>query len=190
MIRRLLPCLVLFASCKVFQDTEPPAAKGQSISLAQASYGPNARPPAKECEFESELTEAIAKSVPGAKVESSADQQMSVTITRVQGADPSWQGEISVIVEGELAGTETRRFRFKRGAPGGVTGGMRGVCKGLENVAKLLADDIAEWVAAPQDDDEPTSSAPAEHHEESSVRAEETPETSEARNVAMDEILE
>lgn len=185
---RALLLIALLSGCKLGKGTEAPGSH-PPIAVLPASYGENARPPAKECKFDSELTSAIVDTVPGAKADGSADAQLKVVITRVQGADPSWQGEMSVIVEGELSGAETRKFRFKRGSPPGVTGGMRGVCKGLEKLAGLVAEDIAEWVTEPTDGGRSNSNAPTEAHEDQSIQPQ-TADESEARNVELDEILE
>lgn len=185
---RWLLSIVLLAGCNTPKATEQPTGNAPAIALLPASYGENARPPAKECKFDQALTRSIAKTVPGAKTESSADDQMKVVITRVQGADPNWQGDISVIVEGELSGAESRKFRFKRGAPPGVTGGMRGVCKGLETVADLLAEDIADWVVSAPASGGTRSGSPTEANEESSMAPEIAP--TEGRDVDLDEIVD
>lgn len=186
---RALLLIALLSGCKLGKGTETPG-NHPPIAVLPASYGENARPPAKECKFDSELTSAMVKTIPGAKADGSADAQLKVVITRVQGADPGWQGEMSVIVEGELSGAQTRKFRFKRGSPPGVTGGMRGVCKGLEKLANAIAEDIADWVTEPTEDGRPSSNAPTEAHEEQSIQPQTGPEASEGRNVELDEILE
>lgn len=182
-IRGLLP-LALLVGCTP-KGTEQPGGDHPAISVLPISYGENARPPAGECKFDQALQRAITKNVPGAKANGSADREMKVIVTRVQGADPGWQGDISVIIEGEVSGAEPRKFRFKEGAPPGVMGGTRGVCKGLENVAQLLAEDLADWVvSAPADSRR--SGSPTEANEESSM-APESP-TNEGRDVDLDEL--
>lgn len=189
---RVFLIVALIGGCKLAKDTDHPA--GKEIAIAPAAYGENARPPDKSCKFDQELTESIADAIPGGGVDSGATDRLTVTITRVQGAEVGWQGDINVIVEGQLSGVETRSFRFKRGAPPGIMGGKRGVCTGLKNVADILADDIAAWVAAGEEKESQTatasSDAPSERHEENALREETPPPTSEARDVALDEFLE
>ena len=121
------------------------------------TYGENSNAPdatREKCEFDEELTEAVAEAASEAKV--GKDRILTLKITRMRGAEPAWEGEISVIVEGELEhdGTMVGNFRVQRRALGGVGGGMPGVCKGLEDIAEEMAQDIATWLEHPREDSE------------------------------------
>lgn len=186
---RALLLLALLPGCKLGSGTETPG-NHPPIAVLPASYGENAHPPAKECKFDEELTASIAKTIPGGTLNGSADTQLKVIVTRVQGAEPSWQGEMSVIIEGELSGAEPRKFRLKRASPPGVAGGQRGVCNGLKRIASELAEDLADWVTEDDAQGKSAKRAPTEANEASASQPSESADPSEGRNVALDEILE
>jgi len=55
-----------------------------------------------------------------------------------------------VIVEGQLEQNgETYRYRVKRSSLGGVFQGMGAVCRGLDDLADTIAEDLARFVAKP-----------------------------------------
>lgn len=137
--------------CKSSQKTQPPG--GGAFSVEPASYGANANAPeevVKKCEFEQELARSLAETG-GGSVGGTGDRVLGMTIVRMQGTDPQWQGERTVIVEGELVddGMVAGTFRIKRGARGGVLSGMMSVCQGLDTIAEDMAEDIVSWMASP-----------------------------------------
>ncbi len=134
-----------------------PPAEGGGVRVVAATYGPHSNASAeaqKKCEFDDELTQAVAATAAGVK--DGEGKILTMSITRMRGAEPAWEGEISVIVEGELDahGETIGSFRLQRRALGGVGGGMAGVCKGLDDIAEHMAEDIAAWLAHPKKDSE------------------------------------
>jgi hypothetical protein len=153
----ILVLLALLTGCDKGKTTEPGSAE---LAVVPPTYGKNANIGEKaqhKCKFDRELGRAVAESVPGAAVTSGGGAKvLTLEITRVTGADPTWEGEMSVIVEGTLEkdGGEIGKFRLKRRAVGGITGGMKAVCTGLDDIAEQMAEDIAHWVTDPGPDDE------------------------------------
>jgi hypothetical protein len=105
-----------------------------------------------KCKFDQELASQIAKATPNADVAGGAGKRLSLKIIHVRGADPSAEGEISVIVEGELldGGAQIGTFKLRRSALHGVMGGMGGVCRGLDDIAVIMAEDIAAFIDEPK----------------------------------------
>jgi hypothetical protein len=146
---------VLVAACDKDGGSKGPVDAG-GLRVMPATYAEhsNASEEARaKCKFDSELTDEVAEVASEAKVGKGI---LSLKITRMRGAEPAWEGEISVIVEGELEqdGTMIGNFRLQRRALGGVGGGMAGVCNGLEDIAEEMAHDIATWLEHPKEDSE------------------------------------
>lgn len=148
-MRLVLATLVLsFATCGSPKKAKSP--DGGAVSVALAEFSANAHVPAdaqKKCKVDQALSDAVAKEV-GGTVGGSASKSILLTIVRVSGAEVSWQGDITIIAEGEVAdGGDTKPFRFSESAKPGVMGGMGGVCKGLNAAARLIGEDIAALMA-------------------------------------------
>jgi hypothetical protein len=105
-----------------------------------------------KCRFEHELASAIAKASPKSAVGGTGSKRLAMKIIHMRGADPTSDGEISVIVEGELldGGTAIGSFKVRRTALPGVMGGMGAVCRGLDDIAAIMAEDIAIFIDDPE----------------------------------------
>lgn len=145
---------IFLGACTPAKKSTPPGAQ-IDVAVQKATYSDTAHASKEvvgKCKFELELATQVVEAIPGARVaESGNGKTLALEIVRMKGADPAWQGDISVIVRGTLAedGTTIGTFRLKRAAVGGVLGGMRGVCKGLGGVAEMMGEDISTWIAAP-----------------------------------------
>jgi hypothetical protein len=133
------------------KGTVTPGSSG-GYRIVPASYGEhsNVSKEAREkCEFDEELTGQVAEAIAGRN--DGGSKVLTMVITRVRGAEVAWEGEISVIVEGTLEsdGEQLGDFRVQRRALGGVSGGMAGVCRGLDGIAETMAEDIAGWLDKP-----------------------------------------
>lgn len=132
----------------------PPTEAG-GYRIAPATYGASSNVSAeaqKKCRFENKLTTEVAEAAKGAKP--GDGRGLTLVVSRIRGAEAAWEGEILVIVEGELEahGDVIGSFRAQRRGLGGVSGGMRGVCRGLDNIAEDLAADIGAWLSDPEMD--------------------------------------
>jgi hypothetical protein len=105
-----------------------------------------------KCKFEHELASQITKASPKAAIGGTAGKRLTLKIIHVRGADETSDGEISVIVEGELldGGNAIGSFKLRRAAMHGVMGGMGGVCRGLDDIAAIMAEDIAIFIDEPK----------------------------------------
>lgn len=192
MHRRSLLAIVLLVGCKPDRGSEVPAI---DLVVAPATYGENAHPPDKECKFDSELTTEITRAIPGAKTGATSSNELSVVVTRVQGAEPGWQGDITVNAEAKLSGAEPRTARFRQSVAPGVLGGKKGVCDGLERVARVLAEDIAEWVTASSGEEGEGETpkrrkGPSEKHEARATSKPGGSSSNDARDIPIDDIVE
>jgi hypothetical protein len=158
-MRKLAPLalLVLLGGCKGTKDSAPPGQAGGAVSVMPASYGATSNAPEdviSECKFERDVAEAVAKSSPTAVVSGTAGKVLNLEIIRMKGVETDWTGERSVAIEGTLldGGTTVGTFKMRRGAMGGVFGGMRDVCRSLDTVAKEMGEDIADWLTDPKMD--------------------------------------
>lgn len=147
---------VLVAACDKGGKSSGPVDAG-GLRIMPVTYAEHSNAPAetqKKCKFDDELAEAVAEVA--AETKAGKGRVLTLKVTRMRGAEPSWEGEISVIVEGELEhdGTMVGNFRVQRRALGGVGGGMPGVCNGLEDIAEEIAHDIALWLEHPKEDSE------------------------------------
>lgn len=151
-MRFVLASVILsFATCSGGGGSAPPEAG--AIAVAPASFGDNAHVSAdvqKKCEVDETISKRVAEAV-GGSVGTGSDKEVHLTIVRVSGAELGWQGDIKVILEGELMehGMSTRTFRFTQGHPPGVLGGMGGICSGIDHAARLLGEDIDAWLSEP-----------------------------------------
>jgi hypothetical protein len=143
-----------FTACE--KGTTAPSASG-GYRIVPASYGEHSNVSAearKKCGFDDELTTEVSEAI--AQRSDGKGRVLTMVITRIRGAEPAWEGEISVIVEGTLEhdGEELGNFRVQRRDLGGVGGGMPGVCRGLDSIAKTIASDINTWLDKPRQDSE------------------------------------
>ncbi len=125
------------------------------VSVDTPEYTNDAHAPAdvrQKCKFERELASQIEKTSPKAAVGGTAGKRLTLKIIHMRGADPSSDGEISVIVEGVLldGGNEIGTFKLRRTSLPGVMGGMGGVCRGLDDIAAIMAEDIAAFLEEPE----------------------------------------
>jgi hypothetical protein len=126
------------------------------LAVVPPVYGPNSNVSSEareKCMFDDDLGEEVVAAIPGSGVDASAaaDKRLLLEVTRITGAEATWEGRISVIVEGKLEKNSevVGSFRLKRSALGGVAGGMGAVCRGLDKIAEDMAFDIAEFVERP-----------------------------------------
>ena len=129
------------------------------LAVVPPAYGSNANVSTEareKCKFDDDLAAEVTAAIPGSGVEASAavDKRLLLEITRITGAEATWEGRISVIVEGTLEshGETVGSFRLKRSSLGGVAGGMGAVCRGLDKIAEDMAFDIADFVERPKKD--------------------------------------
>jgi hypothetical protein len=128
------------------------------LAVVPLAYGANSnvsREAREKCKFDDDLGDEIVEAIPGSGIEASAgaDTRLVLEVTRIQGAEATWEGRISVIVEGTLEKNgETYRLRVKRSSLGGVSGGMGAVCRGLDKIAQEMALDVADFVERPSKD--------------------------------------
>ncbi len=155
-MRRNILVVIGLVACGPSKKSTPPGEV--ELAVQSATYGNNAQVSAavvNKCKFEQVLAQKTAEAIPKAGVGTKGPTKtLALEIVRMKGADPSWQGDISVIVRGTLAdaGEPVGTFRLRRSAVGGVVGGMRGVCMGLEEVAETMGEDISAWVKTPSMD--------------------------------------
>jgi hypothetical protein len=134
--------------------TKTPAGDAE-LSVDTPEYTDDAHAPGdvrKKCKFEHDLASNVAEMTPKADVGGMAAKRLSMKIIHMRGADPSYGGAISVIVEGELTdgGTQVGTFKVRREAMPGVLGGMSGICRGLDDIAVIMAEDIADFIDDPK----------------------------------------
>ena len=125
------------------------------VSVDTPEYTQDSHAPAEvrtKCKFAHQLASQIEKTSPKAAVGGTASKRLSMKIIHVRGADPTSDGEISVIVEGVLldGGAEIGSFKLRRTALPGVMGGMGGICRGLDDIAAIMAEDIAGFIDEPE----------------------------------------
>jgi hypothetical protein len=125
------------------------------VSVDPPDYTKDSHAPAEvrqKCRFEHELAAEIAKASPKAAVGGTGGKRLTMKIIHMRGADPSSEGDISVIVEGELidGGATIGSFKLRREARPGVMGGMGGICRGLDEIAAIMAADIAYFIDEPE----------------------------------------
>ena len=162
-MRRARPCLFISAlvlaptaGCK---GTSAPAASGPpvNVTIPYASYDDHSDTPnvvKQKCKFHETLPKAIAEVVPGASVSTGSNTKvLSLTIVTMRGVDPAWDGDSKVIVRGELRddGTLLGDVRIKHSAIKGVVGAMGGRCAALDEIAELMAADLAPWLRNPEE---------------------------------------
>ncbi len=140
--------------CKESKGTQAPG-NPVNVAVQAVSYAEHANAPSevvKKCKFHEALIDAVVEQTPGAS-KTGGDTTLTMEVVSMRGADPEWQGDISVIVRGELdgGGVTMGTFRVKRTARGGVMGGMGAVCRGLEDIAEQMGEDIAAWLQKPED---------------------------------------
>lgn len=146
---------VALFGCKPAGGSGVPGGK-TDVTVMRAAYADDSDAPAevkRKCKFDEKVAEAVVDAAPGASLSSgSSSKVLSMDVVAVRGVDPTWQGDRSVIVRGRLedGGVELGTFRIKRSAPGGVFSGMTGVCRGLDEIADIIGEDVAEWLADPQ----------------------------------------
>ena len=138
-------------------STAAPAKDG--VAIVPPTYGATSNVSAEareKCKFDDDLGDELVEAIPGSGLSTSAaaDKRLIVEITRITGAEATWEGAISVILEGTLEshGETVGSFRLKRSSLGGVAGGMGAVCRGLDKLAEETALDIADFVARPKKD--------------------------------------
>ena len=150
--------LVSLGACDKDKGSAERAKDG--LAVVPLAYGPNSnvsREARETCKFDDDLGREIAEAIPGAGIDASAgaDSRLVLEVTRITGAEATWEGRISVIVEGKLEKSgETYSVRLKRSSLGGVSGGMGAVCRGLDKIAKEMALDLADFVERPSKDAE------------------------------------
>lgn len=152
-MRFVIASIVLsFATCSAGGGKSGPPKAG-AVMVAPAEFGENAHVAAdvqKKCEVDQTVSKRVAEAV-GGSVGTGSDKEIHLKIIRVSGAELGWQGDIQVIVEGELMehGMSTRTFRFTQGHPPGVLGGMGGICSGIDHAARQLGEDVQDWLSQP-----------------------------------------
>lgn len=131
------------------------------LAVVPIAYGPNSNvsnEAREKCKFDDDLGADVTAAIPGSGIDASAavDKRLLLEITRITGAEATWEGRISVIVEGKLEshGETVGSFRLKRSSLGGVSGGMGAVCRGLDKIAEDMSYDIADFVERPSKDAE------------------------------------
>jgi hypothetical protein len=133
--------------------TTPPGKAEVSVSPPEYTEDAHAPPEVrKKCQFDKELAQEIAKASPKAAVGGTGGKTLSMKVIHMRGADPTYGGEISVVVEGELIelGSPIGSFKARYTALPGVMGGMGGICRGLDTIASFMAEDIAVFIDAPK----------------------------------------
>jgi len=154
-VRSLVFFLVLVGLGACDKDKGSAERAKDGLAVVPVAYGPNSNVSTEareKCKFDDDLGDELVQAIPGAGIDSSAgaDKRLIAEVTRIQGAEATWEGRISVIVEGKLEqGGETYSFRVKRSSLGGVSGGMGAICRGLDNIAQEMALDIADFVERP-----------------------------------------
>ena len=154
-MRRIALATLCLLACK---GTTPPGGSGPpgGVVVYHATYDTHSdTPPAikDKCKFHENLATAVAGATPGATVSTgSSTLVLSLVVVTMRGVEPTWEGDTSVIVRGELrdGGTMTGSFRIKHSASPGVVGGPAGRCQALDDIAQYMAEDIAPWLSKPE----------------------------------------
>jgi len=152
----LLLVSVALGACKPTASNAP--GKKLDVTVMRASYADDSDAPGEvvfKCKFEEKVAEAVVENTPGSSLSSGGGSAkvLSLEIVSMRGADPSWQGERSVIVRGRLedGGVAIGTFRIKRASePGQLMGGMMGVCSSLDDVAEMMGESISDWLQDPE----------------------------------------
>ena len=138
---------------------KPPVAPGEEIAVAimPATYAEDSdAPPAvkSKCKFEQKIAKEVVANTAGSSVSThgASGKVLTMTVVAMRGVEPDWQGERTVIVRGEFSedGVESGTFRIRRSFQGGVFSGMVGVCNGLDDIAEIMGEDIAQWLRDPK----------------------------------------
>jgi hypothetical protein len=156
----VVACLAL-VGCKPNASADAPGPTIEVVVMP-ATYAGHSNAPSdvvEKCKFEKGVAQAVVERTPGSTLSTgSASQILTMEVVAMRGVDPTWEGESRVIVRGELVdgGTTIGSFRVKRSSVGGVFGGMKGVCKALDNIAADMGEGIAAWLRDPKMDVELT----------------------------------
>lgn len=146
--------LLALPGCKGSKGTAAPGEK-LDVIVMPATYAEHADASpevVKKCKFDKDVAETIVDRTPGAKLSTGgSDLVLTMEVVSMRGVDPAWQGERSVILRGELedGGVTQGRFRIKRSFQGGIFSGITGVCRGLDEIAEEMGDEIAAWLQEP-----------------------------------------
>ncbi|MEM6989262.1 MAG: hypothetical protein AAF721_02155 [Myxococcota bacterium] len=146
--------LLAALSCK---GTNAPTASGPplDVTIVHASYDAHSDTPnviKEKCKFHEQVAKAVHAGTPGSSISTGPSTLvLSMVIVTMRGVDPTWEGDSSVIVRGELrdGGTLRGSFRVRYSAEPGVLGGMAGRCQALDDIASFMADDIVPWLRDP-----------------------------------------
>lgn len=160
--RITLAAVAGLAACK---DPPPPNVPGSArgYTIEPTVYGEGAEMSADvkaACGFDGLLTQSVTDEIAerGTGERTGEGKTLKLTIARVQGAEPDWEGDVRILVDGALHspggddGDEKHEFSAHGHAPAGLGSGMRGVCRGLDEIAGELAVHIVDWMAAPRHD--------------------------------------
>ncbi|MBK6923326.1 MAG: hypothetical protein IPH07_38415 [Deltaproteobacteria bacterium] len=142
------------SGCEKSASSTPGQARGYTIE--PADYGENANAPEKtrtRCKFEMRVSQELAEAIEARGTGDGADKRIALTVVRMDGAEPAWEGVMNVLVEGELVahGDRTAGFSVRGSSRPGVGGGQSGVCAGLDDIAEQMAEAIVPWLADPKD---------------------------------------
>jgi hypothetical protein len=159
MQRFLFVSCVALAGCKPSTAADTPGPK-VAVVVMPATYASTSDAPAEvveKCKFDKSVAQSIVERTPGSTLSTgTASKILNMEVVAMRGVDPTWEGESRVIIRGELVdgGTTIGSFRIKRSALGGVFGGMKSICKALDNIAEDMGEDIGVWLRDPKMDTE------------------------------------
>ena len=103
---------LLVVACKPGKGSKKPGEQQVDVKVQPASYDPDVKVDpalAKRCKFDQNVAKVVVDETPGATFtpEGGSGKVLNMKIVSMRGMDPAWQGERSVIIEGELVqGTE------------------------------------------------------------------------------------
>jgi len=157
-------CLLALAfsfGCDKSSGTNAPN-EVRGYKLEPTVYGPNHgmdQHAFEKCNFDKKLTSSVAGAIEaqGTGAKTGDGKTLRLIIEHVKGTEPDWAGDITVLINGVLHYHETddkHEFAAHGHAVGGISVGVGGVCKGLDEIADELADHIVEWMSSPRHDAE------------------------------------